>query len=153
MERKNKICTAEELLPILEEVINSGGAFPLTVTGTSMTPTLYPLRDTVNLVSPQVMPLKKYDIVLFKRDNGKIVLHRVKKLLSDNKLLINGDSQIWTEVIKSKQVIAVAKSYSKNGNVKKCRGAPIRLYAALWCTTRPFRPLIFKISKMLHNNN
>lgn len=149
IKNNKRIYSAEELLPLIKDTVSKGCAFPLTITGTSMTPTLYPIRDSVNLVSPELKAPKKYDIVLFKRKNGKLVLHRIKKILKNNKLLINGDCQKWTEVIDKSQIIAVVKSYKQNGKIKSCSSTGVRLYSALWCKTRPFRPVIFKLAKAL----
>lgn len=135
-----------ELLPLIESCINNKGCFPLTVTGTSMLPTLVPNRDLVYLVSPLEMPPKKYSIVLFKRDNGKIVLHRIIKELKNDLLLINGDGQFWTEVIASSQIVAVVKAYRRNGKIKKCTGNSVRLYTFVWCGLKPIRPLFFKLA-------
>ncbi|MEE0859079.1 MAG: S24/S26 family peptidase [Acutalibacteraceae bacterium] len=148
-EKTKKVCSAEELLPILEDVIKNSGTFPLTITGTSMTPLLYNIRDSVNLISPKSKPPKKYDIVFFQRKNGKLVLHRIIKVLPDNKLLINGDSQMWTETINNNQIIAVVKSYKRKGKLTDCNSFSFKLYSILWCSLKPFRPFIFKISKCI----
>lgn len=143
---KKKSCSFDKLVPVIKVSIAENGVFPLTVTGTSMTPTLYSKRDIVHLVSTECKPPKKYDIVLFRRTDGTIVLHRIIKNLSDNKFLINGDSQVWTEVIKSSQIIAVAKSYSRNNKIVICGTAGYNIKSALWCCTRKFRPFLFSIS-------
>lgn len=148
-EKIKKICSAEKLLPILEDVIKNGGTFPLTVTGTSMTPTLYSVRDSVNLVSAEKKPPNKYDIVFFKRTNGKLVLHRIIKILPNNQLLINGDSQIWTETINRSQIIAVVNSYNRNEKVTDCNSFSFKLYSLFWCNLKPLRPFLFKVSKCI----
>lgn len=49
----------KEIVPIMEEIINSGGQCKLRVTGYSMTPILKHLRDSVILTSPRIRKNKK----------------------------------------------------------------------------------------------
>ena len=149
MENNKRIYSFEELIPIIKSSIVNQGVFPLSVTGSSMTPTLYGSRDIVHLVSPDYKAPEKYDIILFKRTDGRIVLHRIIKKLPDNRFLINGDSQSWTEEISASQIIAVTKSYNKHGKTISCNTTAYKLKSALWCSTRKIRPFIFKISSLL----
>lgn len=154
MEKCNKkVCSTDELLALIENTVAQNGVFPLTVTGTSMTPTLYSNRDVVHLVSTAVKPYKKYDIILFKRADGKVVLHRITKLLSDNKLLINGDSQIWTEEIEASQIIAVVKSFKRKEKIIDCDNLFYRTIITIWCSIRRLRPFCFKLSQLLKRRN
>lgn len=149
MTDNKKVCSYEELLSIIEASISENGVFPLVVTGTSMTPTLYSNRDVVHLVSTTCKFPEKYDIVLFKRPDGAVILHRIIKKLPDNKFLINGDSQTWTEEINFSQIIAVTKSYIKNNKKISCDTISYKIKSAIWCKTRRFRPFLFKLSSIL----
>ena len=152
-----KRLSSEQLLPLLKDITENNGIFPLTVTGTSMTPTLYSERDIVNLVSPKNRIPKKYDIVLFVRNDGKVILHRIIKILPDNRFLINGDSQTWTEIICQTQIVAVAQSFIRNQKHISCNSFTMKLYSRVWCLFRPLRPLFFRLSsflkKTLHNKS
>lgn len=150
MTNNKKVCSYKELLNIIEASISENGVFPLVVTGTSMTPTLYSERDVVHLVSPTYKLPEKYDIVLFKRSDGAVILHRIIKKLPDNRFLINGDSQIWTEEINFSQIVAVTKSYVKNNKKISCDTTGYKIKSAIWCKTRRFRPFLFKLSSVLN---
>lgn len=150
MTNNKKVCSYEELLNIIEASISENGVFPLVVTGTSMTPTLYSERDVVHLVSPTYKLPEKYDIVLFKRPDGAVILHRIIKKLPDNRFLINGDSQIWTEEINFSQIVAVTKSYVKNNKKISCDTTGYKIKSAIWCKTKRFRPFLFKLSSVLN---
>ena len=141
-----KTVNSEELLPLIKEITENGGTFPLVVTGTSMTPTLYSERDMVSLVSPKIKKPKKYDIVLFLRNDGKPVLHRIIKKLPDSQFLINGDSQTWTETIDSSQIIAVTQSFRRKQKFILCQSFRFRLYSHIWCLLKPLRPFLFRFS-------
>lgn len=144
-----KAYSSDKLIPLIEATITENAVFPLEVTGTSMTPTLYSNRDVVHLVSPDCKTPEKYDIVLFKRTDGTVILHRIIKILSENRFLINGDSQVWTEEINSSQIIAVTKSYSRNNKTISCVTTGYKIKSALWCSTRKLRPFLFKVSGII----
>ena len=58
-----------------EEIIEKDGYLVYTCKGFSMMPLLRQHRDLV-VISKITEPLKKYDVILFKR-NGKYILHRI----------------------------------------------------------------------------
>ncbi len=148
-----KRLSSEQLLPLLKDITENNGIFPLTVTGTSMTPTLYSERDIVNLVSPKNRVPKKYDIVLFVRNDGKVVLHRIIKILPNNRFLINGDSQTWTEIIHQTQIIAVTQSFVRKEKIVSCDSFRVKLYSCMWCLLRPLRPQLFRLFSRLKNKS
>lgn len=122
--------------------IRGGGSFVLTVTGSSMAPTLHPGRDAVLLEEADAV--KTGDILLFQRPTGEFILHRCIRIRGD-KLTMNGDAQSWSEEIDLSQVRAKA--------TKRCRAGKWQnfssLYAALWRHTRPFRPALLKLKAKL----
>ena len=137
---KNTSYSEKDIVPIMEEVIKSGGSCKLRVTGYSMNPTLRHLKDSVVLVSPQKRAPKKDEIVFIKRDTGKHVLHRIRKIINDECFIMNGDAQMWTEIVKFDQVIGVAESfYSKR----------YKIYMKLWVLCKPIRPLIFRMASVV----
>jgi len=128
----------------LTEILKSGGSVPLIVTGTSMTPYLRNGRDTVILQKTD--HLKTGKILFFRRNNGDFVLHRVRKLLPNGRLLMNGDAQNWCEIITKDQILAEAiRIRRKNGKEIPANGAVSRLWNLLWFPTRPIRPFIWKM--------
>ncbi len=132
-----------------KDIINDGGCVPLIVTGNSMLPFLANGRDTVWLSACKNEDLKKGKILLFERDNGNLVLHRVKRLLSQDKLEMNGDAQYWCETIKKEQVIAAVSHIEKNGKKISCNSIMYIIRVRLWQALKPLRPLIFKVWRKL----
>ena len=65
-----------QLLPLMQERLAAGESVQFTPQGTSMRPTIYGGRDQV-ILSPLPPKLKKYDLPLYRRDNGQFVLHRI----------------------------------------------------------------------------
>lgn len=84
----------KEIWPIIDEVISTGGEFRLTPYGISMLPLLEPGKCEVTLVSPG--EIKKGDIVLFVRQSGQFVLHRVVAVKKDYYNMC-GDNEVVIE--------------------------------------------------------
>ena len=77
----NASASMAELLPLMREILQSGGEFRLFPQGTSMLPLLRQGVDSVVLRTEN--NIKKGDICLYQRNNGDFVLHRVVKLGQD----------------------------------------------------------------------
>lgn len=146
---KNTSYSEKDLVPIMEEVIQSGGSCKLKVTGYSMTPTLRHLKDSVVLVNPKKRQPKKNEIVFIKRDTGKHVLHRVRKIIDDKAFIMNGDAQQWTEVVRFDQVIGVVESFYRGDKEISCDNKKYKMYVKLWVLCKPIRPLIFRFRNLV----
>lgn len=94
----------EELFPVIAEVIASGGEFRLYPRGVSMLPLIKQGTDSVVLVSLGDVAVN--DMVLYRRDDGQFVLHRVVKIKGDEYVMC-GDNQYELEYgIKRKHLLA-----------------------------------------------
>ena len=104
----------EEFVPLIKEAFSQGRTITVPVTGNSMLPLLRP-KDAVTLVSPSMKKIERGDILLYRREDGHFVLHRVVELYADS-IDFCGDNQVVVEhnVLKS-CVIAQVVSYEKDG--------------------------------------
>ncbi len=127
-----------------ERLFDGGGTLPLKVTGTSMLPLLHPGRSGVILEGISGDRAKRGDILLFRRENGAFVLHRVRKCLPDGRLLMNGDAQNWCEIISRERVVAVVRKIDSGGKIHDAEGLPLRLYRFFWTPTYAARPVILR---------
>lgn len=134
----------EKLLPIISTAFDNGSPFVLTVSGSSMRPTLRGQGDKVELVSKEKRAVRKGELVFFERENGECILHRVIKLEGDV-LTVNGDAQIFTEKVKSTQVIGVARRLCRNSKWISCDSFSYRLYSKLWMVLKPVRRIFIKL--------
>lgn len=134
--------SARELMPQVLSALDGGGKFVLSVTGGSMLPSLKPGRDQVEL--SKISVLRKGQILLFRRQTGEYILHRVVKVLPDGMLRMNGDAQTWTEAIFPEQAVAVVTRLCRKGRWYPCGTAADKCYATLWGLTRPIRGVLFK---------
>lgn len=143
------IYSSAEFAEVIEETIKAGGCVPLVVTGNSMNPFLKDGRDTVWLKACTGSDYKRGKILLFRRTDGKIVMHRVRKVLHSGELVINGDAQYWCENIKKEQVIAVVSYIERNGKKKSCNSVIYKIRTEAWQILKPLRPYIFRVQRII----
>lgn len=129
---KGKVSTMEEIYPVLQEVIDSGGEFRLYPRGSSMRPLLREGRDSVVLVAPKT--LKKRDICLYRRQDGSFVLHRILRFDKAGEPIFCGDNQLALEYgIPREAIIAVVDSVYRKARRVSCRSLLYRLYVRIHC--------------------
>lgn len=138
------LVTLDEIFPLLDVMLYSGKEIELTVTGTSMMPLLKNRVDSVVLTKIKA-PLKKGDIILYKRKNGKYILHRILKILDGEYFLI-GDNQTDIEKgIFEENIIAVVISFNRKGKSHRVNERLYKLYHFIWLRIIPLRPYINRI--------
>lgn len=116
-------------------------ALPLVVSGSSMTPFLAPGRDTVFL-SRLTEPVKRGQILLYQRDSGAYILHRVWKVRQDSFTMV-GDAQTELEPgIRPDQVFAVVKCAKRKGKMQSPGCFWWAFFEKIWIRMVPLRPLV-----------
>ena len=144
IEYKLKVASPEEIMEPLLTLLDEVGTIPLVISGSSMTPFLVHGRDTVFLSKPD-RPLKKGDMVLYQRDNGSYVLHRVYKTCANSYIMV-GDAQTELEYgIKKDQIRAVVSAVRRKGKMLKKGNFWWDFFEKAWISMVPFRPLFRKI--------
>ena len=137
--REQQSCL-KELLPHIQEELASGKNVRIIPGGNSMLPMLHPGRDTV-ILSPLPERLKKYDLPLYRRSDGKFVLHRIVEV-GDTYTCV-GDNQFQTEHgIRPEQMIALVTGFIRNGKERSVRDPGYRLYCRIWHYSRKLRHVI-----------
>lgn len=122
---------------MMQEHLAAGEAVQFTINGTSMRPMLYWGRDQV-ILGPVPEKLKKYDLPLYRRDNGQFVLHRIVEV--GETITCVGDNQIALETgLRKDQMLAVAVGFIRNGKKYSVNHRAYRLYCRFWHYTRPIR--------------
>ncbi len=122
----------EELLPIIQEELDSGGKVRFKPRGRSMLPFLAEGRDEVVLVKPN-KPLKKYDIPFYRRTDGGFVLHRIVAFDPDGSFVMCGDNQYIREHgITADQVIAVVDGVYRKGKYISSGALFYRVWGFWW---------------------
>lgn len=84
-----------EVWEVMSEQLTAGGEVKFSPKGISMLPLIMEGRDSVVLKkAPDT--IKKYDVVLYRRQNGDFVLHRVVAVKADSYTMC-GDNQYYRE--------------------------------------------------------
>ena len=120
MEKRRRVMDAQILLEEYRNLLEDESitALPLVISGNSMVPFLVGGRDTVYL-SKLKGDVKKGDVVLYRRDSGAYILHRVYKVDKTGCTMV-GDAHTQLETgIRKDQLIAVMTSALRKGRMEK----------------------------------
>lgn len=135
----NKEVALDDVIDIMIEKLNSGGAVTFTPNGTSMEPMLRDGKDVVVLRKPKGR-LQLFDLPLYRRDDGNYVLHRVVGFRRDGSYMMCGDNQFKKEKgIRDDQIIGVVTAFYRKGKPYTMGSLRYRTYVEFWCNTRLFR--------------
>jgi hypothetical protein len=110
-----------------EQELETHGSIIYTNRGVSMLPLLRQDRDILVIEKRGEERCRKYDAVLFKRDNGQYILHRILKLL-DGGYYIVGDNCAEGELVREDQVLGVLRSVRRNGKTIQVTDPGYRFY-------------------------
>ena len=128
----------EQLAELITLQLDNGGRASLTITGYSMMPLLRQRRDAVELILPSDRQ-KKGDIILYRRENGQYVLHRIIAL-TEGGYICCGDNQASREPVAHSQLIGVVDGYVRKGKKRTLKGVGYRLYRWIWVNLFFLRP-------------
>ena len=129
------------LSPLMEEILRSGASVELTVSGNSMWPMLRNQTSRVRLAP--VSHLRKGDLPLYRRADGKFILHRVVGV-SDGAYNCCGDNQWHIETgLEKKQMIALVTHFTYKEHWVSVDNRLYRAYWRVWVAVRPLRRLVF----------
>lgn len=137
----------ESLYEVILLQLQNGGKANLVVTGVSMKPMLKEGRDTVILAPITTDPVTG-DIVLYRRDNGKFVLHRIIRVTPEG-YLISGDNQYELEEVSRGQLLAVVGGFTRKGRSHTLREPGYRLYRWAWVKLFWLRKPYIKLRRRL----
>lgn len=152
-----------DMAPLMEECIAQGQEVILTVTGNSMRPFLRHQLDQVVLIQANKAGLQPGDVPLYRRANGRYVLHRVVERIEGGvccslrgrttptanaagvRYTLLGDAQTEPEYnVMPEQIVAVAKAFYCRGKLVSCDAPAYRRRVLRWHRLLPIRaPLVF----------
>ena len=143
MEHKVKVVSPEELMEPLLAVMEEAETVPLVISGYSMNPFLAHGRDTVYL-SKITRPLKKGDMVLYRRDSGAYILHRIYRV-EGNSYTFVGDAHTQLERgIREDQLLALVTAVRRKGKLLKKGSFWWDFFEKIWIRMVPLRPAVRK---------
>ena len=131
----------EELEELLREVLPLGATVPLRVTGNSMAPFLKEGRDKVVLGQLDRNP-RVGDIVLYRRNSGEYILHRVKAVKGSTYTMIGDGQQHPEPGITRDQCLARVLWAERKGKRQGPGGFWWEFFEKIWIRILPLRPLV-----------
>ena len=127
----------DTLVPLFRERLASGQTVRFSPRGISMLPMMRQGIDSV-VLSPLPDRLKKYDLPLYRRDNGKYVLHRVVKVGETYACM--GDNQFELEEgLRHDQMIALVTAFYRGDRKVEMDSFGYRVYCVFWHYSRGMR--------------
>ena len=144
MEKKKRILPPQILLEEYRRLLREDEqieSLPLVISGSSMSPFLIGGRDTVYL-SRVSRPIRRGDVLLYRRTNGRYVLHRVFAVM-DSGLTMVGDAQTVLEHgIQPDQVFAIMTRAERKGKMLSPGDFWWAFFEKVWIRMIPVRRAI-----------
>ena len=146
-EETRKSYSLEQLMPLITERLQNGQSVRFYPKGTSMLPMLRQGIDCV-VLSPLPKHLKKYDLPLYKRENGQYVLHRLVRVGKTYTCI--GDNQFVLEHgVRPEQMIGVVTAFARGEKEYQITDWRYRLYVRFWHYSRIPRRLFRKLKQIV----
>lgn len=144
IEYKVKVAAPEQIMEPLLGLLEETETVPLVITGSSMTPFLVHGRDTVYLSRPEE-PFRRGDMLLYRRNSGAYVLHRVYRVEGERFTMV-GDAQTVLEPgIRREQILARVTAVRRKGKLLRSGSFWWEFFEKIWIRLVPVRPLLWRI--------
>ena len=144
--REEHVAYMEELMPLIREALSNGTSVRIRPRGTSMLPMLREETDSV-VLSPVDAPLKKYDLPLYCRDNGKYVLHRIIDV-KDGYYVIRGDNTYVKEKVPDEWILGVMTEFYRGDKHIVANSKKYRAYVRFWKFIYPLRHAVRRMKEI-----
>lgn len=117
--------------------------------GASMMPLLRQNRDLMVIEAKKPhLRCRRLDAVLFKRDNGQYVLHRVLKVRPRDYLIV-GDNCYQREYVDDDHILGILTSIVRDGKTIRVTDIGYLAYVHLWCDFYPVRFALLRCRGLL----
>ena len=149
MQKSSQSVTFDSMMGVIREKLSGGGDVLISASGNSMYPLFRHQKDQVRLSQAEREQLKKYDMILYQRDSGQYVLHRIVGI-GEKGFILRGDAETVNEYpIREDQVIAKVSGFVRKGREHSCDEALYRLYVLVWTHTVLLRRIYRKGKSIL----
>ena len=128
----------------IERLLEQGQSIQIQPQGYSMYPLFVPGRDAAVIEPTQSAPLKRGDVVLYRRESGILVLHRIWRVRKDGFYMV-GDNQSEVEgPLRETQIKGILTGFVRRDKYTSVKNPVYRLASRLWLFLRPARPALSK---------
>ena len=133
----------------IEQLLKNGSAVKLKPQGYSMYPLFVPGRDSAVIEKADCDRLKKGDVILYRRENGILVLHRICRITKDGFYTV-GDNQTAVEgPLTTSQISGKLIHIIRNGHSFSVNHPVYRILSGFWLFLRPVRrPICLLTAKL-----
>ena len=108
-----------------------------------------PGRDEALIQEVPVSSLRRNDVILYRRDQSILVLHRIARITPEGLFLV-GDNQSKLEgPLREDQVRGKLIAFVRRGKETPVSNPLYRLLSSLWLCMLPVRPLCFRLTAFL----
>lgn len=123
----------------IEQMLRDNHTLQIKPKGYSMYPTIVPDRDYVIIEPFENKVLKRGAVILYRRVDGTLILHRIWKVKKDGIYTV-GDNQVMIEgPLEEKQIIGFLTEIIRNNKKISVKNPFYNIYSSLWLFLRPFR--------------
>ena len=130
----------------IERLLAQGQSVQIQPQGYSMYPLLVPGRDAAVIEGTRSDGLKRGDVVLYRREGGILVLHRIWRVRKDGFYMV-GDNQSEVEgPLQGSQIKGILTGFVRKGKYRSVKNPVYRLASRLWLFLRPVRPVLSKMA-------
>ena len=147
MENREFYTELNNLMPLFRERLAAGQKIQFSPRGISMLPMLRQGIDSV-ILSPVPEKLKKYDLPLYQRDDGKYILHRVVEA-GDTYTCIGDNQFVYERELRHDQMIALVTTFTRDGRQIPVTNPVYRLYCSFWHHSRSARHFLRRVKNKL----
>ena len=130
----------------IREQLAEGRTVVVTTRGVSMQPLLYEGKTFVTIV-PLRRPLKKLDLPIYFRPDGKYVIHRLVAM-DDSHYYTRGDNCLSREIIPKDWVLGLVVQIHRKGKVIRVTDFSYRAYASFWNAIYPLRYCVYRFKSI-----
>ena len=132
----------------IERQLEESGYYVSTTVGWSMYPMLRNRRDRIVVLPVGKERLKKYDLPLYRRPDGKYVLHRIIGV-REKEYVIRGDNTYVKEYVPDEWILGYVSEFYRADRHVLTASRGYRLYAKLWNWIYPIRFVFVKLRRFV----
>ena len=126
-----------------EQELSEKGCLIYTTSGMSMRPFLRSGQDLMVIEAKKEIRCRVRDVVLYRRDSGKYVLHRIMAVRKDDYVLCGDNCWQLEPGIREDQILGVLTAVIRNGNRTEVSQAGYRAKVFAWWLMYPARAVAF----------
>lgn len=135
----------------VEALLAAGSTVQVSPRGYSMYPLFVPGRDQAVIAPSREVPPKRGDIVLYRRKEGILVLHRIWKREKDHFYAV-GDHQWEVEgPLEVSCILGAVTGIVRKGRFFSVKNLLYRVLAGLWLWARPVRRYCLRMAGWMRN--